>query len=77
MLKPDITFVLVRDTIQNNRERNSYDDDRTLQDNVKCGYRELVVSDKTNKIKAIDASGTIEQVHLQVLYELNKFLAQK
>lgn len=77
MLKPNITFILTRDIIQNNREHNSYDDDRSLQDNVKFGYRELVINDKTNKIKAIDASGTIEQVHLQVLYELNKFLVQK
>jgi len=73
MKKPDITFILTRDTIQDSRERDSYDNDETLQINVRRAYVDWALRASPYEVALIDANDTIENVHDNIVACFNNF----
>jgi dTMP kinase len=73
MKKPDITYVLVRDTIQDSREHDSYDDDEMLQVNVRRAYIDWALRANPYEVALIDANDTIENVHDNIVTCFNNF----
>jgi dTMP kinase len=73
MKKPDITYVLTRDTIQDAREHDSYDDDEMLQVNVRRAYIDWALRASPYEVALIDANDSIENVHDNIVTCFNNF----